>query len=533
MKLKWKIKYNENGLDKSLSGEKEFSKECNIVLPLENEINVESILGEIDLPLSSSDRTWCNGYQTWTYNKEMEKNDKERGLNHLPKSVINHFGLDRYGDYNFYNYSNKRGVSHGFGFMTIRNGNNFVLLGSKDEDSAWTIFQIDRKKNKLFLSRDTKGAKRKEKLVIFSLINITGNEESVYSQYFKALGMEKPKTKKMAGYSSWYNHYEDINTTTIEEDLTGCKRILKEGDLFQIDDGWEVAVGEWREDKVKFPNGMKCEVDRIKSEGYVPGLWLAPFSAEKDSFIYKEHNAWFLKDESGLPYREGSNWSGFYALDIDNKEVVEYLKDVFNTVFNKWGFEFVKLDFLYSSSPYGKNGETRAERMKRSMLFLRALCGDKLMLSCGTPTFSSFSIADYSRVSCDVSLSWDDKMYMRLAHKERVSTKHALETSFRRRYFSLGAYLTDPDVFFLRKENIKLSEKQKDILSTFDALYQGLFLTSDNPSTYDDETIEKYKKLRHIFESAEDIYSEYIDKKKKTIIHYTLDGKDNTLELPF
>ena len=34
-------------------------------------------------------------------------------------------------------------------------------------------------------------------------------------------------------------------------------------------------------------------------------------------------------------------------------------------------------------------------------------------------------LVDYCRVSCDVGLDWDDVWYMRLLHRERVSTKQA------------------------------------------------------------------------------------------------------------
>ena len=67
----------------------------------------------------------------------------------------------------------------------------------------------------------------------------------------------KPRTeKKLAGYSSWYNRYQDITEDTIREDLTGCRSLLCLGDLFQIDDGWEPKVGDWLEtDAQKFPHG--------------------------------------------------------------------------------------------------------------------------------------------------------------------------------------------------------------------------------------------------------------------------------------
>ena len=54
---------------------------------------------------------------------------------------------------------------------------------------------------------------------------------------------------------------------------------------------------------------------------------------------------------------------------------------------------------------------------------------------------------DYCRVSCDVGLDWDDVWYMRLFHRERVSTKQAINNTVFRRQLNGRAYGSDPDVF--------------------------------------------------------------------------------------
>ena len=78
----------------------------------------------------------------------------------------------------------------------------------------------------------------------------------------------------------------------------------------------------------------------------------------------------------------------------------------------------------------------------------------------------AFGLVDYCRVSCDVSLDWDDVWYMRLFHRERVSTKQAIKNTLFRRQLNGRAYGSDPDVFFLREENCKLTAEQKRTLAT-------------------------------------------------------------------
>ena len=110
-------------------------------------------------------------------------------------------------------------------------------------------------------------------------------------------------------------------------------------DRFQIDDGWEPKVGDWLEtDTQKFPHGLKGMVQEIHASGFQAGLWLAPFVCEKDSALFRQHPDWLLKVD-GKPWCCGSNWSSFYALDIDNPAVLDYLRRVFDRVLNDWGFE--------------------------------------------------------------------------------------------------------------------------------------------------------------------------------------------------
>ena len=525
--LKWTAAYEEGGIEKRESGSLPLSEINKVTLNL-NDARIVTIEAEVRLKLEGDEKFFLNGYQTWTYSKEYGKSGRQRGLHGIPKPILDHYNLSGYGDYSFVDYPNKKGMLHGFSYMTIRRGEKYTLLASLDEKPGWTIFRLNTKEGTIKIARDAKGLNVGGSYDALSLFYAEGSEDEVYDSWFSILDM-KPLSKPIAGYSSWYNRYQEISEETILEDLEGAKKILKDGDLFQIDDGWEEFVGDWTPDKKKFPSGMKEMVERIHASGFKAGLWLAPFVAEEKSSLFKNHRNWLL-EKDGEGYKCGSNWSGFWALDIDNKEFRSYLEECFRRVFDDWGFDLVKLDFLYGASPFAKCGETRSGRMFRAMELLRTLCRDKLILGCGVPVMAGFGLTDYSRVSCDVTLDWDDKFWMKIIHSERPSTKRALETSFHRRSLNKGAYLTDPDVFFLRSENISLSEEKKRMLAEFDALNQGVFLTSDNPSNYTKEQIDEYRRIRDIWENAKDIKVEH---GKKTRIHYTLHGEKKTLELFF
>ena len=99
------------------------------------------------------------------------------------------------------------------------------------------------------------------------------------------------------------------------------------------------------------------------------------------------------------------------------------------------------------------------------------------------------------RVSCDVSLDWDDKPHMRLIHRERVSTRQAILTSLFRRQLNGRAFLSDPDVFFLREDNVKLSPQQKKLLADCCSLFGGMLLCSDDMAQYTPEALAQYRQM--------------------------------------
>lgn len=489
---------------------------------------IKKVTAVLPLEMGDDERLFMNGYQTWTYCPEYKKRDKIRGLAHLPQFIIDKYSFDRYGDYHFVDYPNKPGNFHGFSYCYFRRGDRFRLIASLNERLGYTVFRYDSGKSLLTIERDCAGVEHMGgELPAFDLYFAEGSEKEVFDGWFSAMGVSPRTDKFLAGYSSWYNRYEDITQETIVSDLKGCKALMSPGDLFQVDDGWEPHVGDWlKPDPVKFPADMKEIADEIHASGFLAGLWLAPFVCETDSDLYMEHPDWLLK-VNGQPWKCGGNWSGFYALDIDVPDVQDYLRQVFDRVLNQWGFDLVKLDFLYGAAPFGTKTESRGGRMIRAMELLRQWCGDKLILGCGVPVMPAFGIADYCRISCDVGLDWDDKWFMRLFHRERVSTKQAVGNTVFRRQLNGRAYLSDPDVFFLREENLRLTPEQKTKLAYVNALLGGILLTSDDPSKYSPAAVEQYRAIREL-RRAENIR---VIEDKGLSLTYVLDGKEHCIEL--
>ena len=211
---------------------------------------------------------------------------------------------------------------------------------------------LDVYKRQLVISRDCRGVILHEGdcFALLSLYLGKGDEKELFEDYFARWSLLRKGAPQCTGWTSWYNYYTNISADIIDENLEVLRRENIAVDVFQIDDGYQKAVGDWLEVNDKFPAGMGAVAGNIRRHGLKPGLWLAPFICEHDSRLFKIKPEWLLRDARGKPVRAGWNpmWSGyFYALDFYADGFRDYLREVFRTVGEEWGFELLKLDFLY------------------------------------------------------------------------------------------------------------------------------------------------------------------------------------------
>ena len=459
----------------------------------------------LDFRCTSQDRLFFNGYQTWTVSHELKPTDRLPAIHPVIRSLGFPYGTQKYGDEFFIDYSGRQGCFHGFSYMYKRRGDVYTLVASTDETNGYTIFYYDAAVGELKVVKDAGIGPDYDPALHIAIFE--GTEDEVFDAWFAAAGIKRRPAEPMAGYTSWYNRFDKITDETISEDLQGCSRVLEPGDLFQIDDGWQTAVGDWRVDTEKFPRGLRASVEDIHSCGFKAGLWLAPFAAQASSDLVKDHPDWLLMHR-GKPWYAGCNWKGFFSLDIDKPGVRDHMKRVFDNVFEKWGFELVELDFLYSAAPWptvgGRyHGESRGQRMHRAMDLLRDWCGDGMILGCGVPLMPAFGKVEYCRIGCDASLNWENTPLMRQVNREIVSTRNAIGDTYFRRQLDGRAFLNDPDVFFLRKDNIKLTEEEKAVHARVLAQYGSFFLTSDNMGDYDEEQLSRYREYRRLWNAKD------------------------------
>ncbi|MBR6918488.1 MAG: alpha-galactosidase [Clostridia bacterium] len=446
-------------------------------------------------PDPKGDLYFINGYQSWTDTREYYGDARERNVTALPRALVRSFSLDRYGDALFYEY-NKR-VLHGYDVFYVKGKTNAFIL-NLNYKRAYLIIEVVRSIGAVSLLSDIRGVSLKagESFVICDYFYSGSYDEGIarLDEYFP-----KKKIEKIFGYTSWYNYYQDINDKTILRDLDALDSRFN---LFQIDDGYETFVGDWLDvDEKKFPHGLEGIVQRIHKKGFKAGIWLAPFVAESKSKLFTEHPEYFKIGADGDFVKCGSNWSGFYALDLEKEEVKNYIRSCL-AHYSGMGFDFFKLDFLYAASLPDYEGKTRCQAAQYAYAFLRESLGDKLILGCGATLFNGAHVFDYIRVGPDVSLKFDDVWYMRFMHRERVSTKTTLQNTIFRSFMNERLFGNDPDVFLLRDGNLSLSREQRRALITINALFGSVMMTSDNIAEYDEEKQSLLAKSLELFRNA-------------------------------
>lgn len=118
---------------------------------------LKAVRAEMPWTMEADERLFMNGYQTWTYSPELDRNGKLRGTDHIPGFLRKKYAFDRYGDYHFAPYGHHNGQSHGFSYCYFRKGTQFRLVASLDEKPGYTILRYDSGKALLTMERDCAG----------------------------------------------------------------------------------------------------------------------------------------------------------------------------------------------------------------------------------------------------------------------------------------------------------------------------------------------------------------------------------------
>lgn len=324
------------------------------------------------------------------------------------------------------------------------------------------------------------------------LVDITSEPLAGLQTYGDALAREMgatPWPRPLAGWCSWYYYWQGVSEADVLANLGYLAENRDELPLeyVQLDDGYQTGIGDWLTVNEKFPHGLRWLAERIHERGFKAGLWLAPFLIGAGSRLYAEHPEWAVQYRTGRPCVAMVNWGqACFALDCTRPEAIEWLSEVFRTVSNDWGFDYVKIDFTYAAAVDGLRHDTnvtRAQAYRRGLEAVRRAMGDKFILGCGNPIGPSVGLIDGARIGPDVAPIWTPPQRLREPGRSDLSVPgslNAIRNTLSRFWMHGRLWLNDPDCLLARDSETALTADEVRTLATVIALCGGMALDSDN-----------------------------------------------------
>ena len=123
-----------------------------------------------------------------------------------------------------------------------------------------------------------------------------------------------------------------------------------------------------------------------------------------------------------------------------------------------WGFQYLKLDFLYSAVLAGSQDSmhdrslTKAQVMQLGMSLISEVAGDKVfILGCGAPLGAVVGHCHANRISSDAGLSWKPEIFLPQDDNWNLPSARTMVKNSLARLFMHGMWwINDPDCILLR-----------------------------------------------------------------------------------
>jgi hypothetical protein len=221
-----------------------------------------------------------------------------------------------------------------------------------------------------------------------------------------------------SGWYSWNQLFAAVDEQSFGAhiDIAASKLAPSGLSLVELDDGWEVAWGDWRANP-KFPQGMDAVGKAITDKGLIAGIWLAPFLVDIDSPVAAATDPSFFvrgPDGSPLAHKPSGGMKSYYVLDGTNPAAMALVTEPIAKLASA-GFTFFKLDFLYAGGlPGGRSdpAATGLQALAAGLASVRTAMGPEATFNaCGAPIFPLLGRADSMRIGSDtafdgVPLAW-------------------------------------------------------------------------------------------------------------------------------
>ncbi len=345
------------------------------------------------------------------------------------------------------------------------------------------------------------------------LVDVCGSPNDQLERYGDALGREmgaRVPARPPSGWCSWYYFFTQVT----EDDVLRNLRFLEAHrrdlpvDTVQIDDGYQADIGDWLTVNDKFPHGMQWLAAEIKRAGFTPGIWLAPFLLSESSRTFADHPDWIIRAPDGDAVVACENWQRkSYGIDGSHPGARDWLTSLFREVCDGWGYDYVKIDFLYAAALSGGRHDPDATRIKAYRDALTAVRdgvgNERFILGCGALMAPSVGMFDGNRIGPDVAPFWrflttEERAVPRPRFRrpdDPLSAETAIRSTLNRSWMQGRLWANDPDCMLVRTDRTKLTLDETRTLATAIGLSGGMVLSSDNLGNVPDDRLDILRML--------------------------------------
>lgn len=308
------------------------------------------------------------------------------------------------------------------------------------------------------------------------------------------------------GWCSWYWYGPSITAGVVSEELAAMAKISAQLPLrvFLIDGGW-CRWGDWLEpNREKFPQGLAVWGKRIRRSGFEPGLWWAPVMCRPNAQVVREHPDWLLRDQTGRPVEvrkitasavvdTAGGW-GTYGLDPTHPQVQDYLATVARTMVKKWGFSYLKVDFLYQACMGGvyHRSMSRLQALREGLRVVREAAGaTAYLLGCGCPLEAGVGLVDAMRIGLDTGQPLTRRIPVLGGLINSFSYRQARRNILARSFMHQKWWNNDPDCILVSAGQ-HLPEVEIEAMVELVRRVGGQVFVGDSLKELTEERIEKY-----------------------------------------
>jgi len=251
-------------------------------------------------------------------------------------------------------YDTKSKRSLAFGFLTFQKWLSHISVGCDANLQAdknqkginkWRLYH--KCENKICVA----GEEIFSEPVYLNFSSSVSEARSLYTQLTAQLMGAVTLDTVFSGWAYWQNASSDINEEQVIRHLDWITRhqefypIKPQSiEYILIDMGWEKQIGSNEANTKRFPNGMKWLAEQIHQRGLKAGICIAPFCADVNMRLTREHPEYMLHDSEGNVILDNDSQTAL--LDPSHQGAQEYIRNRISEIIGDWEYDLIKVNLL-------------------------------------------------------------------------------------------------------------------------------------------------------------------------------------------